>query len=193
MAAVAAPQAVAAKQQSGPARQLDLGLLRAVAEVVLPPEIGAGGIREALRDFVRWLDGFEPVAELPHPYLSSDEVRYGPPDPAPMWASQLEALDLLANRRYGVGFVSLPPARRRNLVAAALEGHAPDGRLPAPGYATQVALGLMARFYSRPRAADLAYGVRIGAAACRDLASGADRPPPLDRASGTPGKAVGSS
>lgn len=163
-------------------RRLDLPLLRALAEAVLPTEIGDAGVRDALRDFVRWLDGFEPVAELPHPYLSSDEVRYGPPDPAPRWASQLEALDLLAEKSRGAGFADLPVEARRELVAADLDRHATDAALPAPAYAPHLAAGLLARFYSRPAAADLAYGARINAAGCRDLASGAERPPPLSAA-----------
>ena len=186
-AAVAAPGAAAAAQEAD-GRRLDLPLLQAVAEAVLPPEIGGDGVREALRDFVRWLDGFEPVAELPHPYLSSDQVRYGPPDPAPMWAAQLAALELLAQKRHGAGFAALAPERRRGLIAADLERYAPDRDLPAPAYATHVAVGLLARFYSRPAAADLAYGVRIGAAACRDLASGAEKPPALDAGPGSAGE-----
>lgn len=163
-------------------RRLDLPLLRALAEAALPTEIGEEGVREALRDFVRWLDGFEPVAELPHPYLSSDEVRYGPPDPAPRWASQLEALDLLAEKSRGARFADLPVETRRELVAADLDRYATDEALPAPAYAPHLAVGLLARFYSRPAAADLAYGAHINAAGCRDLASGAVRPAPLPAA-----------
>lgn len=177
-AAAATPQ----PEDANGARRLDLPLLRALAEAVLPTEIGDDGLRDALRDFVRWLDGFEPVAELPHPYLSSDEVRYGPPDPAPRWASQLEALDLRAQKSRGAGFADLPVETRRELVAADLDRTATDAALPAPAYAPHLAAGLLARFYSRPAAADLAYGARINAAGCRDLASGADRPAPLPSA-----------
>lgn len=177
-AAAATPQ----PEDANGARRLDLPLLRALAEAVLPTEIGADGVRDALRDFVRWLDGFEPVAELPHPYLSSDEVRYGPPDPAPRWASQLEALDLRAQKSRGAGFADLPVETRRELVAADLDRAATDAALPAPAYAPHLAAGLLARFYSRPAAADLAYGARINAAGCRDLASGAERPAPLPAA-----------
>ena len=181
-AAVVAPGAAAAAAATSPQperRALDLPLLQAVAEAILPEELGSEGVRDVLRDFVRWVDGFEPVAERPHPYLSSSEVRYGPADPAPMWAAQLEALDLLAGKRHGSGFVSLPVAARRELVSGDLVGHAADGAFPSPAYATHVAIGLLARFAARPATADLAYGARINAAACRDLASGAERPRPL--------------
>lgn len=177
-----AAAATAQPEDANGGRRLDLPLLRALAEAVLPTEIGDAGVRDALRDFVRWLGAFEPVAELPHPYLSSDEVRYGPPDPAPRWASQLEALDLRAEKSRGAGFADLPVETRRELVAADLDRHATDAALPAPAYAPHLAAGLLARFYSRPAAADLAYGARINAAGCRDLASGAERPPPLSAA-----------
>ena len=182
MAAVAAPAGVAAgagRQAAAVTPPLDLSLLRALAEAVLPEEIGPEGIRETLRDFVRWIGGFEPVAELPHPYLSSVEVRYGPPHPAPRWASQLEALELLAQKRHDAGLAGLPVGTRRELIAADLERHGAGESLPAPAAAGHVAVGLLARFASRPRAADLAYGARINAAACRDLASGAQMPAPL--------------
>ena len=182
VAAVAAPAGTAAKagQESRTlALSLDLPLLHAFAEAVLPTEIGAEGVRDALRDFVTWMNGFEPVAELPHRYLSSVEVQYGPPHPAPRWASQLQALDLLATKQHGSGLADLPLVTRRELIAADLERHDAAGDLPRPAYAGHVAVGLLARFYSRSQAADLAYGARINAAACRDLASGAVMPTPL--------------
>ncbi len=183
LAGAGAVPAAGAAQEAGD-RRLDLPLLHAVAEAVLPPEIGDAGVRDALRDFARWLEGFEPVAELPHPYLSSSDVRFGPGDPAPMWGAQLAALDLLATKRHGAGFASLDVETRRAMLSADLARHAPDGRLPAPAAATHVAVGVLARFYARPAAADLAYGARIGTRACRDLASGAEAPAPLATGNG---------
>ena len=181
VAAVAAPTGAVAAAQESPAFaiSLDQPLLGAFAEAVLPAEIGPAGVEDALRDFVRWLNGFEPVAELPHPYLSSVEVQYGPPHPAPRWASQLQALDLRATTEYGAGFAEMPLAARSALIAADLERHDAEADFPRPAYAGHVAVGLLAHFFSQPKAADLAYGVRINAAACRDLASGANPPAPL--------------
>ncbi len=154
-------------------------LIEAVAEAVLPEEIGPGGVQDALRDFARWLDGFRPVAVLPHPYLSSDRVRYGSADPAPMWNSQLEALDLLARHQHRRGFSELPVAERREILATELDRHAPEASLPAPATADHVAVGLLAWFASRPATTDLAYRARIGRQACRTLASGVERPSTL--------------
>ena len=179
VAAVAAPAGAAAAAGQEPqslSLSLDLPLLRAFAEAVLPEEIGPEGVRDALRDFVTWINGFEPVAELSHPYLSSVEVRYGPPHPAPRWAAQLQALDLLATRQHGASLAELPVKARRELIEADLERHDAGEDLPRPAYAGHVAVGLLAHFYSRPRTNDLAYRARINPAACRDLASGADAP-----------------
>ena len=64
--------------------------LRALGEVVLPAgELVEGDLDLALRRFARWADALEPVAELDHPYLSTDEIAYGPPDPRPAWSAQL--------------------------------------------------------------------------------------------------------
>ena len=182
VAAVAAPAGAAkatAQESQSLSLSLDLPLLQAFAEAVLPEEIGPDGVRDALRDFVTWINGFEPVAELPHPYLSSVEVQYGPPHPAPRWAAQLQALDLLATKQHGASLAELSLAVRRELIAADLERHDAEENFPRPAYAGHVAVGLLARFYSRPKAADLAYGARINARACRDLASGADMPASL--------------
>ena len=182
VAAVAAPAGAAkatAQESQSLSLSLDLPLLQAFAEAVLPEEIGPDGVRDALRDFVTWINAFEPVAELPHPYLSSVEVQYGPPHPAPRWAAQLQALDLLATKQHGASLAELSLEARRELIAADLERHDAEGDFPRPAYAGHVAVGLLARFYSRPKAADLAYGARINARACRDLASGADMPASL--------------
>ncbi len=166
-AAVAAP--VAARAQSS-------ALLQAVAEAVLPEEIGPDGVRAAVEDFTRWLDGFEPVKAQNYAYLNSDVVRYGPPDPAPAWNAQLEALDLLARRTRERGFEELSLAERRELLAGELDRLAPGDALPSPIHAPHVAVALMARWGSRPGSVDLAYGARINPRGCRGLPSGAERP-----------------
>ena len=78
---------------SGGRVQLDRAMLWGVGLSVLPSELGPEGSERVLRDFDRWVQEYEPVAELDHGYISS-EIRYGPPDPAPRWQAQLEALEL---------------------------------------------------------------------------------------------------
>lgn len=167
----------------GPMREELAGeLLDAVADAVLPSAIGAEGRREAAEAFRRWLEGFEPAAELNHRY-GSQAIRYGPEDPGPRWASQLAALELVARRREESGFAELPPARRRALIRRRVPdpgGDAPGRALPGnPARAEHVAVGMLAWFYGRPEGVDLAYRARIGRHSCRPLEDSGDPPPPL--------------
>jgi hypothetical protein len=150
-------------------------LLRALASVVLPASaLGSEGVEEAVVAFEAWTAGFEPVAELEHGYGTS-EIRYGPPDPAPGWASQLEGLEIESRRRFEVSFTALTPEDRRGLVVGHLSGV--EG-IPAATRAPHVALGLLAHFYGTPRATDLCYGRLIRKETCRGLA-GVEALPPL--------------
>lgn len=155
----------------------DGATLAALGEVVLPAELGAAGRARTVRDFVAWIDGYEPVAEEMHGYGYA-EIRYLPPDPAPGWRAQLEGLDLLARRSRGRSFAELPPASRRTMVEAAL-ARVPGDRLPAPLAAGHVALALLAHWASSPAAWDLAYGARIAPGSCRPLNDAPRRPLPL--------------
>ena len=178
-ASAAAPGATAGATPAGRARDvaLDRPTLAAVAEVVLPGELGAAGRAGAVDAFVAWVAGYEPVAERMHGYGYAD-VRYLPPDPAPGWGAQLAGLELLARRSRGASFAALPIAERRALVESALAS-TPGVRLPAPLAAGHVALALLAHWASSPAAWDLAHGVRITPATCRPLGDAPRRPLPL--------------
>ena len=155
------------------ARRLDTELLRAVAEVVLPSEVGEAGRVEAVASFAAWADAYEPVAELNHGYGTS-EIRYGPPDPVPAWTAQLEALELEARQRAGSSFAALDLARRRDLIASQdLDG---GSSLPSPLRARHVAVALMAHWFASPEAVDRCYGRRIAERACRGIDSAPDEP-----------------
>lgn len=141
-------------------------------------ELGADGVRRAVGAFVEWQEAFEPVAELDHPYLWSDELRYGPPDPRPGWAAQLRALDLEAEKRHGRGFASLERDERSALLRSHLPTDLPSS-LPHASEATHVALALAAWYFATPAANDLCYEARIGRHGCSGLATVADEPQPL--------------
>jgi hypothetical protein len=147
--------------------------------VVLPAgELAAGDLDLALRRFASWTAGIEPVAELDHPYLSTDEIAYGPPDPRPAWKAQLEALELLAERRHGASFAGLDAASREVLLREQLPKDLPQA-LPHPSAASHVAVALLSWFYSSDEANDLCYRARIGRHQCRGLPSATERPAPL--------------
>jgi hypothetical protein len=153
--------------------------LRALGEVVLPAgELAAGDLEIALQRFARWAEALEPVAELDHPYLSTDEIAYGPPDPRPAWQAQLEALELLASKRHGTSYTVLERAERERLLRDQLTQDLPQA-LPHPTSAPHVAIALLAWFYSSDEANDLCYRARIGRHQCRGLPSSVERPAPL--------------
>jgi hypothetical protein len=151
-------------------------VLRAVGEVVLPTsELGKDGIDKVVSGFQSWLDGFQPVAELDHPYLSSSEIQYGPPDPRPRWQAQLEAFELEAQKKYGGGFVELGIRERRQMIEHGMRDDRLD-RLPAPAEAHHVATGLLAYFYATPEATDVCYDAAIGRFGCQGLEAGVQKP-----------------
>ena len=71
--------------------------LRALAEVVLPSELGQTGTTRATDAFTAWMRDYREHAELTHGYGTS-RIRYSGPTPATRWTSQLDALDAAAER-----------------------------------------------------------------------------------------------
>ena len=150
--------------------------LRAVAEVTLPTgALGAEGTESAVRGFEAWVEGFEPAAELDHPYLTG-ELRFGPPHPGPRWAAQLEAMDRESEQRFGGPFASLGPERRLAIVEVAIRGERSPELPGSPALADGVAVGLLAWFYRTSRANDLCYQAEVGRHLCRGITSLPDEP-----------------
>lgn len=169
----------AERASAGTPVDLPEATLRAVADVALPTgALGADGTETAIAGFLAWVDGFEPAAELDHPYLTG-ELRYGPAHPGPRWAAQLQAMDLESRRRSGAAFADRTPEARREIVAAAVgEGEA-AGLPGSPARADHVAVGLLAWFYGTSEANDLCYRARVGRHVCRGTASLSDEPEAL--------------
>lgn len=159
-----------------PPRALDATLLRAAGDAILPEAIGPEGRETAVGAFELWLSDFQPVAELTHPYGGS-VIPYGPPDPQPGWSAQLEALDLLAQARWGAHFTELSVDQRREILGEQMG--APAGGFPAPGRAQHVAVALMAHYFTSANAVDRCYGVRITKLECRSIADVGEQPDPL--------------
>lgn len=153
--------------------------LRAVAEAVLPGELGDDGRERAVRAFERWSEALEPVAELSHPYLVP-EIRYSGPDPRPGWAAQLEGLEKECGSRYGVSLSDLDISGRRALLEGPLGEAGPD--LGAPQNADHVALALMAHFFGSAIATDICYGRAIRKELCRSIEGAEDEPAALGTA-----------
>jgi len=151
-------------------QSLDPALLRALADAILPAELGRTGIERAAGDFERWLRGYREGAEILHGY-GSGEIRRTGPSPALKWSAQLRDLDTGS-------FTTRPRAERQEVVRAALAGLSLND-VPQIDRAPHVAVGLLAHFYDSPVATDLCYRVRIGKDTCRPLADAPRRPLPL--------------
>jgi hypothetical protein len=162
-----APQTDSGGADATAADRLHEALLHALAEVVLPGELGAEGRRQAVVAFQAWAYAYEPVAELNHGYGTS-LVRYSPADPVPGWQAQLEALDLESRARVGTGFADMAPAGRAELVRHGLTDQ--GGTLPDPLQARHVAVALLAHWSASPQAVDLCYGRLVSPRTCRGIA-----------------------
>ena len=153
--------------------------LRAVAEAVLPDELGSDGRERAVRAFERWSEALEPVAELSHPYLVP-EIRYSGPDPRPGWAAQLEGLEKECESRHALALSDLDVPGRRDLLARPLREARPGGVSPAD--VDHVALALIVHFFDSPIATDLCYGRGIRKELCRTIEGAENEPEPLGTA-----------
>ena len=157
---------------------LDVALLTALGEVVLPTELGAGGVARVARGFAQWSQGYRSRAELVHPYGSSTIRVTGEP-PALRWRQQLEALQREARARHRRSFVAITSEQRRELASAAMLASERGDRLPDPVAAVHVGTALMAWYFRSPEAADLCYQARIGKQQCRPLVNSPREPLPL--------------
>ena len=157
---------------------LDRAVLEALARIVLPKTaLGDTGLLRVTGDFLDWLEAFEPVTERDHPYYSA-EINYGPPDPAPLWGAQLDALNIEAQKRFDSGFPQLAEDQQTTILERQLPKNIPQD-LPFAGNAPHVAIGLIAWFYATAEANDLALRAKIGRQSCRGLETGANKPAPL--------------
>lgn len=163
--------AAVAHVQSNPAT------LDALAEAVLPAQLGRAGIRRAAAAFRDWGAGYHENAEIVHGYGTS-RLRATGPTPLTKWTSQLDALDAAAKSAHGRAFSQLTVAERADLVRQALHDERID-RMPAVAGASHVALALLAHFYGSSEAADLCYQAHIGRETCRPLAAQARKPLPM--------------
>jgi len=151
--------------------------LRALAETVLPAEIGRAGIDAHVTDFQKWIAGYRDGAELLHGYGTS-ALQRARPTPATRWMQQLDQLDTAAHKKHGRAFADASLAQRRALVDAALASHT-RAPLPSLTSAPHVALALLSHFYQSSEATDLCYESQIGKERCRPLAQSSRKPLPL--------------
>ena len=152
-------------------------VLRALAEAVLPSELGAAGAAKVSRDFLRWMDEYKDGAEIVHGYGTS-ALRYTPSSPRPAWAVQLERMGSRLSALGSRQFTAMSLDERRAIVRDELKGERLD-RLPAVASASHVAVALLSFYYDSSEAADLCYNAKIGRQTCRPLAANPRKPLPI--------------
>ena len=146
----------------------DADVLRALAEAILPTELGREGAARIARDFQRWVDDYRANAELVHGYGTS-ALRFAPASPRAKWAAQLTRLGDLA---------AMSVDARRARVRDAVKG-LQESSLPEVAAAPHVAVALLSFYFTSSAAADLCHEARIGREQCRPLAAQARKPLPL--------------
>lgn len=169
----ALPARLRGHQTPGPADEVRI---RAVADAVLPQEIGAAGIDAAAAAFLRWVRDYRADAEIDAGY-GLPRLRRTPASPAASYPAQLDALETHARGR-GRSFADLSREDRRLLIEAAIAAAAIE-RLPARPNGGHVATDLMAHYFHSIDANDVAYRARIGRDTCRTLEGSGERPAPL--------------
>jgi hypothetical protein len=157
-----------------PASELNL---RALADVVLPQEIGEQGRDAAVRAFLTWARDYRADVATDSGY-GFPRLRRTPPSPTARYAAQLDALDRQARAR-NHSFTDLPRDERRVLVEAAI-AEAKVERLPSRPDGGHVASDLMGFYFNSIEANDVAYRAKIGRDMCRGLAGSENKPAPLE-------------
>jgi hypothetical protein len=160
----------------------DEARVRAIAEVVLPGELGPAGRAAIVDGFLRWIRNYREDAEMDHGY-GFTRLRRTPPSPAAKYSAQLAALDRAARTR-GAAFEALDVAARRAVVAAAIDAARVE-RLPVHPTGDHIATDLMGFYFHGEAANDLAYRSLIRRDSCRGL-PGSDNVPPRLSAGATP-------
>jgi hypothetical protein len=164
---MAASARVWAQAGSFPGSQEDV--LRALAAVVLPAELGEAGIHRTAEAFVQWVRGYRAGAEMDHGY-GNTRLRSKGASPAAAYLRHLEALR--------PALLPGDAASRRRAVTAAIE-EAKVAELPRTPDGRHVAADLMAFYFRSSDANDLCYRAAIGRDQCRGLEGSEQAPAPL--------------
>jgi hypothetical protein len=173
VAAISVSNPAAAQTSTTAISTDELATLHAIAEVVLPRELGPEARRGIVSGFVRWIRTYKDGADTDHGY-GVTRIRRTGPSPALVYAAQMTALQSAA----GGAFQTLSVDARRPLVEAALTAAGVD-RLPSRPNGGHVISDLMAFYFNSPAATDLCYRAAIGRHDCRGLPNSDKAPEPL--------------
>jgi len=181
-AAFAARPAATFAQQAAAATTFsptEIETLHALAEVVLPAEIGADARRKAVTTFVAWFANYRQSADMGHGYGASTLRAGSGASPFSRYASQFTALDASARARGGQTFRVLPAPDRRAIVEQLLNDPQPVSRLPAQPTGANLVADLMGSYFTSADAWDVCYRAEIQRDSCRTLDNSAEPPRPV--------------
>lgn len=144
-------------------------VLRAIAAVVLPSELGRDGVDRVVGRFEAWVREYRPGADTDHGY-GRTYLRRKPASPAPVYIAQLETLSATM-------LGSDNDAKRAAIEQALAEAKVQE--LPRLPDGKHVVSDLMSFYFRGGDANDLCYRAAIGRDRCRGLENSAQAPPPL--------------
>jgi hypothetical protein len=147
--------------------------LRELAVVVLPASLGRASTDDIADQFVKWIRGYKPGADLGSGY-GITHPRVAPPNPADNYPEQLAGLETAAKAKGGT-FAKLDRAAQQEIVGAALE-QAQISVLPRQPNGKHVAADLMAFFFYGADGEDFLYNAAINRDGCRGLPDSDQRP-----------------
>jgi hypothetical protein len=150
-----------------------VAVLRRVARIVLPGELGVRGADEQVERFAAWVREYREGAELEHGY-GRPRIRYAPPSPIETYAAQLREIDAAA-RAKGQPFDMLDREAQRAILDASLKAEGVE-ELPGRPMGRHVVADLMAHYFRSAEANDLAYRALIGQQTCRPITFVVERP-----------------
>jgi hypothetical protein len=157
----------------------EMETLHAIAEVVLPAEIGADARRKAVTTFVAWFANYRQGADMGHGYGASTLRAPSGPSQFSRYASQFTALDATARSRGGQTFRALPASDRRAIAEQLLNDPQPVNRLPAQPTGANLVADLMGSYFTSADAWDTCYRAEIQRDSCRTLDNSAEPPRPV--------------
>ena len=184
VAAVATRPAAALAAQTPAASTFsstEIDTLNAIADVVLPDEIGADARRRAVTNFASWFANYRQGADMGHGYGASTLRAPAGASPVSRYAAQFAALDAAARSRGAQSFRTLSAGDRRAVVEQFLNEPQPVNRLPAQPTGANLVADLMGSYFTSANAWDVCYGVQILRDSCRSLDNSEAAPLPIRR------------
>jgi Gluconate 2-dehydrogenase subunit 3 len=166
--------------QVPPFNALEVETLSAVADVVLPSDLGPVGRRRAVDRFVAWFVNYREGADRGHGYGASTLRPPSGPSPALRYPPQFAALEAAARDRGATTFAALAPAARREVIQKLLDEPRPVNRLPTQPNGANLIADFMGSYFTSAGAWDQCYRAEIRRESCRTLEDSADEPRPLE-------------